>query len=227
MKKSKLSKTVTVLACLQLANPLVFAADPPAKLPPVDCAGSSVSPSSDGFLEKVRCELGKDYLEEFRELFNKARSKQVDWGEVIKFYNEHFVCVRNLDKSLFDLGSELYAGRGRNSFHFKEVGNEYVYIPGADCEYFSIEYYFWEEIDKEIDREVYALRCSCSEDSSHKCDQLESWQCRCMHDRLYILRDIVFHEYDPDGYNRAGYDENGIDRDGFDVYGINWASGPC
>lgn len=76
LKKLKLPKTATVLACLQLVNPLVFAADPPVKLPSVGCTGSSVSLGRDSFLEKVHCELGKDYLKEFRELFNKARSKQ-------------------------------------------------------------------------------------------------------------------------------------------------------
>lgn len=222
LKKLKLPKTATVLACLQLANPLVFAADPPVKLPSVGCTGSSVSLGRDSFLEKVHCELGKDYLKEFRELFNKARSKQVDWYEVIKFYNEHFVCVRHLDKSLFDLGSKLYAGRRRNSFHFKEVDCEYIYIPGADCTYFSIEYNFWKEIDDEINHEIDDLRYSCSEDSNYKCDQLESWQCGCMHNRLYILKKIVYDEYDLDGYNMAGFDEYGLARDYCDIllYGI-------
>ncbi len=179
------------------------------------------------FLEKIRYEFGKDYLKEFEELYNKSLSGHsvADCGRMLEFYNMHFVCLNNLNKSVFDSGFGLYVGHERNPFHVMEDGT-YVFIPGADCTSFKEEYFFWKRINKEINHEIDNLRYSCSKDSNYKCDQLSLLSHSISH-RLIILEQILENKYDIQGkynefgYDRNGYDRNGYDRDGYDRDGYN------
>ena len=258
-KKLKSSKIAAVLACLQLANPLVFAADSSADYNSQDfnkpyyantetikkavrwgsialglgtigvISGIVLNDISNNhsFLEKIRYEFGKDYLKEFEELYNKSLSGHsvADCGRMLEFYNMHFVCLNNLNKSVFDSGFGLYVGHERNPFHVMEDGT-YVFIPGADCTSFKEEYFFWKKINKEINHEIDNLRYSCSEDSNYKCDQLSLLSHSISH-RLIILEQILENKYDIQGkynefgYDRNGYDRNGYDRDGYDRDGYN------
>lgn len=174
------------------------------------------------FLEKIRYEFGKDYLKEFEELYNKSLSGHsvADCGRMLEFYNMHFVCLNNLNKSVFDSGFGLYVGHERNPFHVMEDGT-YVFIPGADCTSFKEEYFFWKRINKEINHEIDNLRYSCSKDSNYKCDQLSLLSHSISH-RLIILEQILENKYDIQGkYNEFGYDRNGYDRNGYDREGYN------
>ena len=258
-KKLKSSKIAAVLACLQLANPLVFAADSSADYNSQDFNKSYYAntetikkavkwesialglgtigvisgivlndiSNNHSFLEKIRYEFGKDYLKEFEELYNKSLSGHsvADCGRMLEFYNMHFVCLNNLNKSVFDSGFGLYVGHERNPFHVMEDGT-YVFIPGADCTSFKEEYFFWKRINKEINHEIDNLRYSCSKDSNYKCDQLSLLSHSISH-RLIILEQILENKYDIQGkynefgYDRNGYDRNGYDRDGYDRDGYN------
>ena len=258
-KKLKSSKIAAVLACLQLANPLVFAADSSADYNSQDFNKSYYAntetikkavkwgsialglgtigvisgivlndiSNNHSFLEKIRYEFGKDYLKEFEELYNKSLSGRsvADCGRMLEFYNMHFVCLNNLNKSVFDSGFGLYVGHERNPFHVMEDGT-YVFIPGADCTSFKEEYFFWKRINKEINHEIDNLRYSCSKDSNYKCDQLSLLSHSISH-RLIILEQILENKYDIQGkynefgYDRNGYDRNGYDRDGYDRDGYN------
>ena len=152
-KKLKSSKIAAVLACLQLANPLVFAADSSADYNSQDfnkpyyantetikkavrwgsialglgtigvISGIVLNDISNNhsFLEKIRYEFGKDYLKEFEELYNKSLSGHsvADCGRMLEFYNMHFVCVNNLNKSVFDSGFGL-----RSEEHTSELQSQ-------------------------------------------------------------------------------------------------------